>query len=127
MSDAETELTTRLVAAREIADPALAGCWRFVHDASLAGWLDDGLLDRFVDAIDAGSGYGVDEFGIECDEVGPDEVAVWFLSDQRVCSRAGLRAELVALRDERARVRALPAPPRAGRRAADRGRHARDA
>ena len=100
MNEAETKLTTRLIAARVVDDPAVAACWRFVHDASLAGWLDGVLLDRFIDAIDAGTGYGVDEFGIDCDEVGPDEVEVWFISDHLVCSRAGLRAELAALRDE---------------------------
>ena len=102
-TDAETERTTRLIAARTIDDPAVAACWRFVHDASLAGWLNGPLLDRFIDAIDTGSGYGLDEFGIECDEIGPDEVAVWFIADELVCSRAGLRAELVALRHDRAR------------------------
>jgi hypothetical protein len=120
--DAESERLHALAGAHLIDDRDLASCWAFVLEAAIAGWMNGSLLDEYIEAIEAGTGRGVEEFGIDVDTAAPDKAVVSFISDERTCSSDLLLGELMTLRRARDDARALSAAEAPRRRRRFRGR-----
>jgi hypothetical protein len=110
VQDAEADRLHRLAAGIALDDPDVASSWELVLEAVRVGWMNGHLLDEFIAAIDAGRGRGVEEFGIDVAEDDPVRVEVWFIQDERTCSRAGMRDALQRLRVARDEVAAAVPP-----------------
>ena len=111
MPDAEADRLLHLATPVASDDPDIAACWELVLEAIRAGWMNGRLLDQFIAALDAGRGRGIEEFGIDVAEHDPVRVEVWFIQDERTCSRAGMRDALQRLRVARDELATAAPPP----------------
>lgn len=88
---------SRLVAlarAQACPDPDLAACWDLVVQGLEGRFFGAAQLEPIARVLELGSGIGFDEVGFDAEG---DEAAVWFVREQRRCSRDRLIAALRAL------------------------------
>lgn len=82
-----------------IRNAEVGACWGLVVEAARGGWLasgGDSSIERYVKALEAGSGFGVGEFSIHAGGDGddPSRASVYLAGEVHECPRAELVAEL---------------------------------
>jgi hypothetical protein len=96
--DPETQRLDLLAATQLIADAEVAHCWALIREGIQSHRLGRGNLDRVIEALRARDGITVDEFTVETEPFGSDQLVVAILDDHRTCSVARMVQELERLR-----------------------------